>query len=104
MVKIMLLLHRRPGTELSTSFASTGTSTTARSSSSCPGCSGWCSTMSFPALMAHHRRATALLKTGSRARRQCRPRFASAEGQAVAADAAQFLDLSRMQILVVAES
>jgi uncharacterized protein (TIGR02118 family) len=30
--------------------------------------------------------------------------FASAEGQAVAADAAQFLDLNRMQILVVVES
>ena len=30
--------------------------------------------------------------------------FASAEGQAVAADAAQFLDLNRMQLLVVAET
>jgi uncharacterized protein (TIGR02118 family) len=30
--------------------------------------------------------------------------FISAEGQAVAADAAQFLDLNRMQLLVVVES
>ena len=30
--------------------------------------------------------------------------FASAEGQAVAADAAQFLDLNRMQILMVADT
>ena len=103
MVKIMLLLHRRPGMSVD-EFRQYWHQHHRPLLEQLPGLQRLVLNDVFPGLDGAPPTCDGIAEDWFESPEAMQAAFASAEGQAVAADAAQFLDLSRMQILVVAET